>query len=218
MPAFFSSFVFFTLIGFLSGSIMYSYSLPRLLKGIDVRDAAPDRNPGGANAVAAVGKPVGLLCIALDVLKAFLPVYAAVTYAGIHGIALIPVAAAPVLGHAFSPFLRFRGGKAVAAFYGSLLALWPVSHIVLLPAIAMILFRFIIVVKPDSLCVFVSLFTCCCAMLFLEPDLSVRAAFFTAQVVVLYKTACNPNRSRASVSVGRHTFLAADFLPKFRRP
>ncbi len=218
MPVFFSSYLFYTLIGFVSGSIMYSYSLPRVLRGIDVRDAAPDRNPGGANAVASAGKAIGLLCIALDVLKAFLPVYAAVTYAGIRGTELIPVAAAPVLGHAFSPLLRFRGGKAVSAFYGVLLALWPVSHLVVFPAAAMVVFKFLVTVKPDSLCVFVSLFVSCFAVLFLEPDPVMRVVFFAVQAVVLYKTVRNPNHGQASISVGKHIFLTSDSLLKLRRP
>lgn len=218
MPVFFRSYLFYTLIGFVSGSIMYSYSLPRILRGIDVRDAAPDRNPGGANAVAAAGKAVGLLCIALDVLKAFLPVYAAVTYAGIRGAELIPVAAAPVLGHAFSPLLRFRGGKAVSAFYGVLLALWPVTHLVVFPAAAMVVFKFLIIVGPDSLCVFISLFVSCFAVLFLEPDPMMRIAFFAVQAVVLYKTVRNPNRDQVSIRVGKHTFLTADSFMKLRRP
>ena len=218
MPVFFSSYLFYTLIGFVSGSIMYSYSLPRVLRGIDVRDAAPDRNPGGANAVASAGKAIGLLCIALDVLKAFLPVYAAVTYAGIRGAELIPVAAAPVLGHAFSPLLRFRGGTAVSAFYGVLLALWPVSHLVVFPAAAMVVFKFLVTVNPDSLCVFVSLFVSCFAVLFLEPDPVMRVVFFAVQAVVLYKTVRNPNHGQASISVGKHIFLTSDSLLKLRRP
>ena len=217
MPGFSDACVFFAVTGFVSGSVMYSYSLPRLLKGIDVRDAAPDRNPGGANAIRAAGVGIGLLCIVLDVLKAFLPVYAAVTYAGVRGIELVPVAAAPVFGHAFSPFLKFRGGKAVAAFYGAMQALWPLSRIVLLPAAAMIVFKFLMTIKPASLCVFVSLFVSCCALFFLEPDASVRAAFLLAQAVVFFRTARNPDAGKASIRIGPRTFPATDFRPRLRR-
>lgn len=217
MPGYSNACVFFTLIGFLSGSVMYSYSLPKLLKGVDVRDASPDRNPGGANAIRAAGTGIGLLCIALDILKAFLPVCAAVTYAGVRGMELVPVAAAPVFGHAFSPFLKFRGGKCVAAFYGSMLALWPLSRIVLLPTAAMIIFKFLVVIKPDSLCVFVSLFVSCGVLFFLEPNSTVRAAFLLTQAVVFYRTARNPDIGKASIRIGRRTFSASDFRPGFRR-
>lgn len=196
---------------------MYSYSLPKFFKGVDVRDAAPDRNPGGANAIRSAGIGIGLLCIALDVLKAFLPVYAAVTYAGVRGMELVPVAAAPVFGHAFSPFLKFHGGKSVSAFYGSMLALWPLSRIVLLPAAAMIVFKFLVAIKPDSLCVFVSLFVSCGVLFFLEPDSAVRAAFLLAQAVVFYRTVRNPDSGKASVRIGRRTISTSGFKPGFRR-
>lgn len=54
----------------------------------------------------------------LDYLKGAMPVALAHFWADISRWALVPVALAPVLGHAFSPFLRFRGGKAVAATFG----------------------------------------------------------------------------------------------------
>lgn len=217
MPGYSNACIFFTLIGLLSGSVMYSYSLPKFFKGVDVRDAAPDRNPGGANAIRSAGIGIGLLCIALDVLKAFLPVYAAVTYAGVRGMELVPVAAAPVFGHAFSPFLKFHGGKSVSAFYGSMLALWPLSRIVLLPAAAMIVFKFLVAIKPDSLCVFVSLFVSCGVLFFLEPDSAVRAAFLLAQAVVFYRTVRNPDSGKASVRIGRRTISTSGFKPGFRR-
>lgn len=217
MPYFSSRCVFYVLIGFVSGAVMYSYILPKLFKGIDVRSTGPDGNPGGANAVRAAGAGIGLLCIALDVLKAFFPVYFAVTYAGIRGMELVPIAAAPVFGHAFSPLLKFHGGKAVSAFYGVLLALWPLSHVVLLPAAAMIIFRFFLPVKPDSLCVFVSLLISCCALFFFEPDFFVRTAFLLTQTVVFYRTARNPDEGKASIRIGWRTFCAPDFHPSFRR-
>lgn len=58
---------------------------------------------------------VGLL---LDYAKGAVPVLAARSVGGIEGSVLIPVALAPVLGHAFSPWLRGRGGKAVAVTFG----------------------------------------------------------------------------------------------------
>jgi glycerol-3-phosphate acyltransferase PlsY len=209
--------IFFVLAGFLSGSVMYSYILPKLLCGVDVRDASPDRNPGGANAIRSAGVGLGLVCILLDILKAFIPVYIAVTYAGIRGFWLAPVVAAPVFGHAFSPFLKFRGGKSVSTFYGALLALWPVSRIVLLPAVAMVVFRFLITVHPDSLCVFVSLLTSCCALFFFEPDPFLRGAFLLTQAVVFYRTVRNPDEGRPEIRIGRRTFPLLGARPGFRR-
>ena len=54
----------------------------------------------------------------LDYLKGAVPVSLAYFWVGIEGWSLLPVALAPILGHAYSPFLRFRGGKAMAATFG----------------------------------------------------------------------------------------------------
>jgi glycerol-3-phosphate acyltransferase PlsY len=61
---------------------------------------------------------VGLLALSLDYLKGAVPVGLAHFNLGVSGWGLVTVALAPVLGHAFSPFLRFRGGKALAATFG----------------------------------------------------------------------------------------------------
>ena len=41
------------------------------------------------------------------------------------------IAIAPVLGHAYSPFLKFHGGKAIAATFGTFLALYTMSYVAL---------------------------------------------------------------------------------------
>jgi len=61
--------------------------------------------------------------LVLELGKAGAPVGVANWVLGFGSWALVPVALAPVLGHAFSPFLRFRGGKAIAATFGSWIGL-----------------------------------------------------------------------------------------------
>ncbi|MEI6308074.1 MAG: glycerol-3-phosphate acyltransferase [bacterium] len=112
-------------IGFLLGSIPFAWILARLVAHLDVRQVG-DGNPGTANAWKAGGWPLGVAVMVLDFAKGFFPVGISHYLIGISGYALIPVALAPVLGHAFSPFLSFRGGKAVAVTFGiwSGLTLW----------------------------------------------------------------------------------------------
>ena len=104
-------------IGFLSGSIPFSLLLGRLFARADVRDFG-DGNIGAANAWRAGGWHVGLTALLLDAFKGAVPVGLAHFVFGVSGWPLIPVALAPVLGHAFSPFLRLCGGKAVAVTFG----------------------------------------------------------------------------------------------------
>ena len=64
-----------------------------------------------------------MLAIALDMLKAAAPVAMAYYVFGVTGWGLTPVVLAPIVGHAFSPFLGFRGGKALACTFGAWSAL-----------------------------------------------------------------------------------------------
>ena len=61
---------------------------------------------------------LGVIGGVLDFAKGFVPVFAAQYLSGLEGWELFPVAVAPILGHAFSPLLGFRGGKAVAVSFG----------------------------------------------------------------------------------------------------
>lgn len=112
--------LFWTLLGFLLGSIPFAVLMGKWIAGRDVRSVA-DGNPGGMNALRVGGIKTGLPAIALDLAKGYLPVYLA-RQAGIEEWGLVPVSLAPALGHAFSPFLKFRGGKALAATGGAWLA------------------------------------------------------------------------------------------------
>ena len=64
----------YALLGYLMGSVMFSYLLPKLLTGKDVRVLSGDGNPGSANAIQKAGLLVGLLCLFCDVAKGTLPI------------------------------------------------------------------------------------------------------------------------------------------------
>jgi glycerol-3-phosphate acyltransferase PlsY len=104
-------------LGFLLGAMPFSPWLGRLVLHTDIRRYG-DGNPGATNAWRAGGWRIGLPALILDYLKGAVPVGLAHFACGVSGWALVPVALAPVLGHAFSPFLHFRGGKAIAATFG----------------------------------------------------------------------------------------------------
>jgi acyl phosphate:glycerol-3-phosphate acyltransferase len=117
--------LFWVAVGFIAGSIPFSLIMGRLFAKKDIRTVG-DGNPGGANAIKAGGLICGIPAILLDILKGFLPVYLAQRF-GLGGWSLIPVSLAPILGHAFSPFLRFQGGKALgttAGVWAALIGLW----------------------------------------------------------------------------------------------
>ncbi|MBC7810436.1 MAG: glycerol-3-phosphate acyltransferase [Burkholderiales bacterium] len=104
-------------LAFVAGSLPFSYWIGRLALKTDIRTRG-DGNPGATNVLRAGGRGWGALALALDCLKGALPVAVANFVLHWDGLALALVAIAPILGHAFSPFLAFRGGKAVAATFG----------------------------------------------------------------------------------------------------
>ena len=100
-----------TLVGFVSGSIMYSYLIPRMICGKDVRLSAADHNPGAANAGLTCGKGVGILCGVLDVLKGFAPVFIACMLGIANGWAVAAIVVAPALGTRFRPCCALRAAR-----------------------------------------------------------------------------------------------------------
>jgi glycerol-3-phosphate acyltransferase PlsY len=116
--------VFWTVLGLMAGAVPFSVWLGRLALRVDVR-AYGDGNPGAANAWKAGGWRLGFAVLALDYFKGAIPVALAHFVCGLSGAGLIAVALAPIVGHAFSPFLRFRGGKAITVSFGVWTALLP---------------------------------------------------------------------------------------------
>lgn len=115
-----------SILGFLLGSVPFAYVLVMVIIGKDVRHFG-DGNPGAMNAWRAGGWPIGVPAIILDFLKGAIPVGLAHQVYGISGWAIAPIALAPILGHAYTPFLEFRGGKSVSVTYGVWAGLlsWP---------------------------------------------------------------------------------------------
>lgn len=108
--------IIWVILAYFAGSIPFSFILAKFFSARDIRRTG-DRNPGAVNAWKAGGARVGIPALILDFSKGVIPVMLAV-HAGISNYALTLVALAPVAGHAFTPFLNFRGGKAVAVTMG----------------------------------------------------------------------------------------------------
>ena len=114
-------------LGLLLGCLPFSYWVGRLFLRKDIRHYG-DGNPGATNVYNAGGLVVYVLAILLDAFKAALPIWLSQQVSHVTGLAMVPVALAPLVGNAFTPFLRFNGGTGVAVVYGTWLALtgWQV--------------------------------------------------------------------------------------------
>jgi len=103
---------------FLSGSVMYSYLLARLVN-VDLRKVG-DGNPGSSNLWRAKGVKFGLIAMILDYFKGTFPLFLFIINDNVKDEYVIAVAALfGILGHAFSPMLKFNGGKAVTTTFGA---------------------------------------------------------------------------------------------------
>lgn len=176
--------VFLGVLSFLSGAVPYSVILGKLLLKEDIREYG-DGNPGAANLWRAGGPLYGLTAVLLDLLKAFLPVYYALTFYDFPSHTLMAIAIAPVAGHAFSPFLHFRGGKAVASTYGVWLALSGLTGGLLVMGATMALFFILQTIDAWSVIMgMVALFV----YLFLnDAEISIRLLCLVNLSIVLYK-------------------------------
>jgi glycerol-3-phosphate acyltransferase PlsY len=112
--------VLWCLAAFLCGSIPFGLLLVKLSGKGDVR-AHGSGNIGATNVSRVGGKALGILTLLLDILKGFLPVFLAKKL-GVGSDLLALMALAAVLGHVFTPWLKFQGGKGVATALGVILA------------------------------------------------------------------------------------------------
>jgi glycerol-3-phosphate acyltransferase PlsY len=108
-------------VAFLAGSIPFGYVIGRLFYRTDIR-ASGSGNIGAMNALRTLGTAGGASVLILDGLKGFVPVF--VVLAMLHDDVLASIAAvAAVLGHCFSPWLGWKGGKGVATSFGAIFGL-----------------------------------------------------------------------------------------------
>ena len=116
---------------YLAGSIPFGWLIGKA-RGVDIRQLG-SKNIGATNCGRVCGWPCGIAALVLDVAKGFGPGAAAVAWlpemVGGFGdehrrwLAVVLVAAQPIIGHLFPVWLGFKGGKAVATSLGALLAL-----------------------------------------------------------------------------------------------
>ncbi|MES2983491.1 MAG: glycerol-3-phosphate 1-O-acyltransferase PlsY [Verrucomicrobiota bacterium] len=146
---------FCPVLAFLLGSIPFGLFIAKA-KGIDIRQHGSG-NIGATNVFRVVGKKYGLSCLLLDALKGFIPVVIALNLVPVEGreslfhlsfldsFAMNPAAdqftaqlvhvitaLAAVLGHNYSPWIGFKGGKGIATSAGVLIGLMPAAVLVLL--------------------------------------------------------------------------------------
>ena len=111
------------LANYLIGSLPFGLIISRKVGGVDPRKAGSG-NIGATNVFRVVGKNAAILTLVCDLLKG-LPLIIAARLMGFEESMVLLVGLAAILGHIFSVFLRFNGGKGVATSFGVILVLAP---------------------------------------------------------------------------------------------
>jgi acyl phosphate:glycerol-3-phosphate acyltransferase len=112
-------------IAYLIGGIPFGLIVVKLMTGGDVREEGSG-NIGATNVLRTAGPKAGILTLVLDAAKGWLAVWLAATLSGGSELWMSLAALAVLIGHSFSLFIGFKGGKAVASFVGAFAYLTPV--------------------------------------------------------------------------------------------
>lgn len=131
-------------LSYLVGSIPTSIIVGKVFKGIDIRNYGSG-NAGGTNSFRVLGWKAGMIVVAVDIFKGF----AATRWvsqinlfnAPLVMVSLTPIiaGASAIIGHCYTIFAGFRGGKGVAASAGMLIAMSPSTFLVCLVVFAAVL-------------------------------------------------------------------------------
>ena len=125
-------FSFAIILAYLLGSIPTSYLIGKIFFKIDIRNYGSG-NVGATNALRVLGVKTGLIFLLFDIFKGFIVVQLSkvmlLKYVERVDIFLVFIGMAAILGHIFTVFLKFKGGKGVATSTGVFLALIPIPFI-----------------------------------------------------------------------------------------
>ena len=115
-------------VAYLLRAVPTAYLVGRRLASIDIREAG-SHNPGALNIYRRVGRLAGLAVLVLDATKGALAVSVGILL-GVPDTVVFLAAGVATIGHNFSPFLGFKGGKGAAVVLGvSAVMLWELTAI-----------------------------------------------------------------------------------------
>ena len=181
------------LTAYLIGGIPFGLIVVKLMTGADVREGGSG-NIGATNVLRTTGPAAGVITLVLDAAKAFVAVWLADRLTGGSEFWMSFAALAVLVGHAYSIWLRFKGGKAVATFVGAFAYLTPVPFL----AVAL-LFVFVVAwtryLSLGSI-IAAGLFPVACWMI-LHPAWPVLVSALGAAVLIIDRHRSNIARIRA---------------------
>ena len=120
------------IVAYILGSVPNALWIGKVFKGIDIREHG-SKNTGSTNATRVLGAKLGILTLILDISKGAIPVALSLfmkadlleNITGISNLDFIMIGIFAIVGHRFSIFMKFKGGKAVATTVGVFTVLVP---------------------------------------------------------------------------------------------
>jgi glycerol-3-phosphate acyltransferase PlsY len=169
-----AKFVAVVVIAYLLGSIPFGLIIGKLKSGVDVREQGSGKT-GATNVMRTVGTKLGVLTLVLDVVKATVAVMLAAVIidkgSGVlavgsvslnwQHVAQVVAGLAAVAGHTWPVFAKFRGGRGVTAYFGTLFAIFPPAGIFGAEVLAIAALRS----RHMSLGSLLGAFAACCLMI-----------------------------------------------------
>jgi glycerol-3-phosphate acyltransferase PlsY len=169
-----AKFVAVVVIAYLLGSIPFGLIIGKLKSGVDVREQGSGKT-GATNVMRTVGTKLGVLTLILDVVKATVAVMLAAVIidkgSGVltigsvsiywQHVAQVVAGLAAVAGHTWPIFAKFRGGRGVTAYFGTLFAIFPPAGIFGAEVLAITALRS----RHMSLGSLLGAFAACCLMI-----------------------------------------------------
>jgi glycerol-3-phosphate acyltransferase PlsY len=125
------------IISYLIGSVSFSYIFTKKIKQQDIREKGSG-NAGTTNVLRSYGWKLGLLTLLCDLLKGVVAALIGLYVAGAPGLYIASIFV--IVGHNWSLYLKFKGGKGIAATTGVLLVIMPIPTIIIFGVCVLIVY------------------------------------------------------------------------------
>ena len=191
----------FTLLGFVLGSTLFAYWIPKLLKNIDICTLPDDHNPGVSNAFMYGGF---FMRNTLTHMWACKRIYPGVSWSEMLRYKLTSVCtcfSCTCLWTCISFFTKQKGGKAITASFGVLLGLFPELHPAVYLAFFFIFFSVVVIINPHSLRSILTFGFFAFNVLLTIKTASIQIGCFIIAGIVIYRHLIKHNNGPVRISI-----------------
>lgn len=165
-------------LAFLTGSVPTAFWYAKYVHNLDIRQHGSG-NIGATNSLRVLGKKAGIIVLFIDLLKGLIPVLVA-RQLGFTPENTLLIGIFAVLGHLFSPFVGFKGGKGIATAFGVILAFSPLGALASVAVFGIVLY-FSRYVSLGSLCGVLAFWV----YIFFQPGRSVQILLLASVLALL---------------------------------